>query len=366
MEGNNTTMAEMLEQMESEMVVPRRGNVYTGKVVQVNDDNVVVNVGYKADGIIPLSEMPTEDDFDFKSEIHEGDEIDVYIDRLDDGEGNVRLSLRKVSMLKDWDELEDFHAKDEEVEVLVTKVVKGGVIAYYKEVRGFIPASHLAIGYVKDLTKFKDQTLNVKIIELNKRRKKVVFSRKLVAKEAQREMREEFWDSVEVGQIIEGEVKRITNFGAFVDVGGVDGLIHVSEMTWGRMQSPKEFFTPGEKVQVKVLSFDQEEEKISLSTKQVKADPWTTFEENFTVGETYMGRVVNLTDFGAFIELEPGIEGLVHISQIAHERIDKPSDRLRVGEQVEVKLLETDLENRKIRLSIKETLEDEEETTEEA
>jgi ribosomal protein S1 len=357
MENNNTTMQEMLDMMEESFKIPRKGDVLKGKVVQVNKDEIVVNIGYKSDGIVPLKEVSSDPNADVISTIEEDQEIDVYVMRSDDGEGNVLLSMKRVSMFKDWDELEEIMAKEENIEVRTSEAVKGGVVAYYKEVRGFIPASHLAIGYVKDLNEFVGKTLEVKIIEFNKGKKKIVFSRKAIEEVALRAKKAELWGKIEIGQIMQGEVKRITNFGVFVDIGGVDGLVHISELSWGRVKSPKEIVKVGDMVDVKILSADKETEKVSLSMKQVKADPWTTFADRYEVEGVYEAKVVNLTDFGAFVELEPGVEGLVHISQISHKRVEKPSDELKVGDLRDVKILEADAEAKKLKLSMKEAQE---------
>lgn len=351
---NNNTMAEMLDQFEESFKVPRKGNVLKGKVVLVNEKEIVVNIGYKSDGIVPKNEISSDPDFNYLTEVNENDEIDVFVLKQDDGEGNVLLSMKRVSMFKDWDELEEIFSEEKTIEVRVQEVIKGGVIAYYNEVRGFIPASHLSVKYVKNLDQFVGKNLEVKIIELVKQKRKIVFSHKQIAKATLDKERAEFWTTIEEGKVIEGEVKRISSFGVFVNIGLLDGLVHITELSWGRIKSPKEVVKVGDKVDVKVLSFNSESDKISLSIKQVTPDPWTLFEDNYTIGNVYEGKVVNLTEFGAFVELEPGVEGLVHISHISKSRIEKPQDALSVGEVVNVKLIEAELEGRKAKLSIKE------------
>ncbi len=360
MEDKNQSMEEMMQMLEDSFRIPRRGDVLTGKVVQITDSEVVVNIGYKSDGIVPKNEVSSDMSADAIANIKEDDEVDVYVIRPDDGEGNVLLSMKRVSQFKDWTVLEDLYAQDSIISVRTAEAVKGGVVAYYNEVRGFIPASHLAIGYVKDLTEFVGKTMEVKVIEFNKNRRKVVFSRKVIDQVKLTAMKAELWNTIEIGNVIKGEVKRITNFGVFVDIGGVDGLVHISELSWGRVKSPKEVVKVGDQIEVKVLSADKETEKVSLSIKQVTSDPWTTFADRYEAGSVYDAKVVNLTDFGAFVELEPGIEGLVHISQISRKRIEKPSDDLKVGDTRPVMILEADAESKKLKLSIKEALPTEE------
>ena len=352
----NNSMAEMLEQYEAGLKAPRKGEVVPGKVVLVNENEVVVNIGYKADGIIPRSEFSSDPTVNPMDVVKEDQELDVYIVKKDDGDGNVLLSLRRISQIKEWEELEKLADKDETIKVTAKEAVKGGLIAYYKDVRGFIPASQIALGFVNDLTKFVGQDYDVKILEVNKSKRKVVFSHKVILAVAAKEMKSKLWANIKEGDIVEGEVKRITSFGAFVDIGGVDGLVHISEMSWGKIRSPKEVVKIGDKVQVKVLSIKKDDEKVSLSIKQIKKDPWSVVTENYQVGNIVESRVVNLTDFGAFVEIEPGLEGLVHISQISTERIEKPSEVLKVGEIVKTSITEINLEEKKIKLSIKDAL----------
>lgn len=351
---NEMTMQELLDGYEESFRVPRKRSIMSGEVVQVTDTEVVVNLGYKADGIIPKYEISNDSNYDIKKNINEGDELEVYVVDLDDGEGNVLLSLKRVSMLKDWDVLADLYAKEETITVKTTRVVKGGIIAFYNDIRGFIPASQLLPRYVEDLSKFVGKDLKVKILEVNKRKRRLVFSHKAIVKVRLNKEKVKLWNNIEEGQVIEGIVRKILNFGAFVDVGGVDGLVHISEISWGKLQNPRKILSVGDTIQVKVLSYNEEEEKISLSIKQTQPNPWEVFEEKYTIGEVYEGEVVNLTEFGAFVKLEDGLEGLVHISEISSERIDKPSDELSIGEKIEVKIIDSDIENQKIKLSLKE------------
>lgn len=353
-------MADMMEQIEESLKIPRKGSIVKGSIIQVNEDVIIVNIGYKSDGVIPKNEVTAEAGVDLKSTYKVGDSLDVYIVSHDNGEGNILLSLRKVSIDKDWEELEQLNEKDEAIEVKVTDSVNGGLIAFYKEIRGFIPASQLSDRFVKNLNPYVGQTLKVKIIEINRQKRRAVFSHKEFAILEKQAARESFWKEIEVGKVVKGEVKRITNFGAFVDIGGMDGLVHVTEMSWGRIKPASEFVKVGDKVDVKIIDMNKEENKVSLSIKQLSDEPWSKFEEKYNVENVYEGKVVNLTDFGAFVELEPGIEGLVHVSHIAKEHVEKPTDVLRVNQTVEVKILEYAIDEKKVKLSMKEADESEE------
>ncbi len=356
---NEKTMQDLLDAYEGGFKAPRRGDVIEGKVVMVNDQEVVVNIGYKADGIIPKDEVNGADQAALTDMFEEGQELDVYVLKTDNGDGNVLLSTKRLVVDQDFKDLEPVYESGEPISVVVKQIVKGGVIAYYKNVRGFIPASHLSLRYEKDTNKYMGTTMDVKVIEYDKRKKRAVFSRKEILRVEQTEKREHFFTNIEEGQIIDGVVKRLANFGAFVDIGGFDGLVHISEITYGRIKSPSEFLKPNQEVKVKVLRIDQEKEKISLSIKKTKSNPWDEAAVKYAVGTKHAGRVVNMTDFGAFIELEPGVEGLVHISQISLERIEKPSDVLTENHKYDFEVLEIDTVEKKIKLSRKALLDPE-------
>ncbi len=356
---NEKTMQDLLDAYEGGFKAPRRGDVIEGKVVMVNDHEIVVNIGYKSDGIIPKDEVNGADEAALTDMFEEGQELDVYVLKTDNGDGNVLLSTKRLVIDQDFKDLEPIYESGEPISVVVKQIVKGGVIAYYKNVRGFIPASHLSLRYEKDTGKYMGTTMNVKVIEYDKRKKRAVFSRKEILRVEQSEKREQFFNNIEEGQIIDGVVKRLANFGAFVDIGGFDGLVHISEITYGRIKSPNEFLKPNQEVKVKVLRIDQEKEKISLSIKKTKPNPWDEAAVKYAVGSTHVGRVVNMTDFGAFVELEPGVEGLVHISQISLERIEKPSDILTENHSYDFEVLEIDTVEKKIKLSRKALLDPE-------
>lgn len=346
-------MQELLDSVEGSFKTPRRNEVIEGKVVMVTDDEIVVNVGYKSDGIVPRSEISIPNDVSLKDKYKEDDVIDVFVLKTDSGDGNVLLSLKKLESDKEFKELEEIFEKGTIITVQAEQVVKGGVIAFYKSVRGFIPASHISLRYENDLNKYVGQKLEVKVIEYDKRKKRAVFSRKELLKSELSEKKEEFFSKVSEGAIIDGVVKRLANFGAFVDIGGFDGLVHITEITYGRIKNPSELLKVNQELKVKVLSIDKENEKISLSIKQVNEHPWETAISRYEIGSIHEGKIVNTTSFGAFVELEPGIEGLVHISQISSERIDKPSDVLKEDEVYEFQVLEIDPEEKKIKLSKK-------------
>ncbi|MCG8538725.1 MAG: 30S ribosomal protein S1 [Clostridia bacterium] len=359
MENGNNTFNELLEQEEKLFTVPRRGNILTGKVVQVLDNEVVVNIGYKSDGIIPLNEFSNNTDINLKDIIKEGEEIEVYVLKSDDGEGNVVLSKKRIDAIKNWELIEKVSQENESIIVKTGEAVKGGIIAYYKELRGFIPASQLSNEYVENLDEYLNKELEVNVIEVDKNKNKIIFSHRKILEVILKEKREKLWSTLEKDMVVKGEVKRLANFGAFVDLGGLDGLIHISEMSWGRIKHPKEVLNIGDIVEVYVKEIDKEKDRISLSLKQAKENPWDRIDEKYIVDDIIKGKVVKLVDFGAFIELEPGVEGLVHISQISETRIAKPSEVLEVGQTVDVKVIDVKKEEKRLGLSIKEAKESE-------
>lgn len=345
-------MENLMEEIEKSMVRLRRGDVVTGKVISVTDNEITVNLGYKSDGVVPKEEISNDMATNPSDIAEEGDEIKVYVLSLDDGEGNVLLSKKRVDIVKGWDDLEKIKETEALVETKVTEAVKGGVIALARGIRCFIPASHLSDHYIDDLKTFEGQSFNTKIIEIDRQKNRVILSRKVVLEEENKRKKEELFSRLEKGMRIEGEVKRITDFGAFVDLGGVDGLIHISELAWGRVEHPTEVVNVDDLVEVEVLDFDKENERISLGLKQTQPHPWETAGEKYAVGSIVEGKVVRLVDFGAFVELELGLDGLVHISQISDKHVNKPSDELHVGQIVKVKVLDVKQEDKRISLSI--------------
>lgn len=357
MEQQDNAMMNMMEEIENSFRMPRRGSTVKGKVIHVSENEIMVNIGYKSDGIIPKTEISNDPLVNPHDIAKEGDEIEVYVLKMDDGEGNVLLSKRRIDVEKNWKDIEESAEDKSTIQVKVLETVKGGVIAVYKEIKGFIPASQLSTNYVDNLQKFVGEQLNVQVIDLNKAKKKVVFSRRAVIEQENAKKRQELWESIQKNDVVEGEVKRITNFGAFVDIGGIDGLVHISDLSWGRVHHPSEIVKVGDKVKVIVLDFDKENNKISLGLKQMMEEPWENINEKYRIGDIVEGKIVRLVDFGAFVELEPGVDGLVHISQISDRHIAKPSEEVQVGQRVKVKIIDLNKESRRIGLSIKEAVE---------
>ncbi|KOA20781.1 30S ribosomal protein S1 [Clostridium homopropionicum DSM 5847] len=350
---DSISMKDMMNEIEKSMKPIYSGDIIEGKVISVSDNEVLVNIGYISDGIIKKEEI-TDEEISLKEILKPDDEINVYVMKVNDGEGNVVLSKKKADSLKVWEELQDKFEKAETIEVKIKEVIKGGLVAYIGDTRAFIPASQASNSFVKDLNEFVGKSLIVKIIEFDPEKKRVVLSGKEVEKEAAEAEKAKFWSKIKKGDKVSGTVKRLAKFGAFVDIGGVDGLIHNSDLSWGRVNHPSEVVKEGDKVEVFVLDLNKETGKIALGLKDVEKDPWNEIDNNFKINDIVKGKVVRLTDFGAFVEIEKGIEGLVHISQITEENIAKPSQALNIGDEVKVKILELNKEGKKIALSIKE------------
>ncbi len=330
----------------------RAGQTVTGKVVQITEDEVCVNIGYKADGIIKRADLTQED-------VKLDDEIEAEIVKVNDGEGNVVLSQRNIVNRKAWEALLTKHEANEYVVGTGKEAVKGGQICDVEGVRAFVPASQLAQHYVEKIADFVGKEMKLKIIEVDKQKKRIVASRKQVIAEETAAREEEAWGRLEEGIIIHGIVRRLSAFGAFVDVGGVDGLIHITDLSWGRISHPNEVVKPNQEVDVKILSLDRERKRIQLGYKQLMPRPWDNAAEMYPEGAIVEGKVVRITDFGAFVELQPGLDGLVHISQCAPTRVNKVEDAVQVGQVVRVKVLSVDTEKKRISLSIRQAVEDE-------
>ncbi len=330
----------------------RAGQTVTGKVVQITEDEVCVNIGYKADGIIKRADLTQED-------VKLDDEVEAEIVKVNDGEGNVLLSQRNIVNRKAWEALMAKHEAGEYVEGTGKEAVKGGLICDVEGVRAFVPASQLAQHYVEKIADFVGKEMKLKIIEVDKQKKRIVASRKQVIAEETAAREEEAWGRLEEGIIIHGIVRRLSAFGAFVDVGGVDGLIHITDLSWGRISHPNEVVKPNQEVDVKILSLDRERKRIQLGYKQLMPRPWDNAAEMYPEGAIVEGKVVRITEFGAFVELQPGLDGLVHISQCAPTRVNKVEDAVQVGQVVRVKVLSVDTEKKRISLSIRQAVEDE-------
>lgn len=347
------SMSEMMGEIENSMKSIYSGDIVEGEVISVKDNEVLVNIGYMTDGIIKKEEISSEE-VNLKEILNIGDRVKAYVVKVNDGEGNVLLSKKKADELLVWDELYEALKNNRSFQVKVSEIVKGGAVIYIKGIRGFIPASHISASFVKDLDKFIGKNLVVKVIEIDKQKKKVVLSRKEVEKAEIQAKREEVWTSLKKGEKRKGVVSRLAKFGAFVDLGGVDGLIHNSDLSWKKVNHPSEVVSEGDKVEVYVLDFDKEKGRISLGLKNVEEDPWNNIKDRYKVDEVIEGIVRRLLDFGAFVELESGVEGLVHTTQITDENITKPSQVLAIGDRVKVKILDIKEEEKRISLSIKE------------
>ncbi len=350
---DNLNNNEMMEAIENSFTKINRGDIVKGEVIFVTNDEVMVNINYKSDGIITKTELSNDSDITPKELFKEGDEIQVYVVKVDDGEGNVVLSHKRVEEMKKWEELEESFNNKEIVKAKVLRVVKGGLIALVNGINGFIPASHSSANFVTNLEQFIGQEFDVILLDFDRQKRRVILSRKEVEKEELEAKREKLWNSLEEDAIIEGVVQRLTNFGAFVDLGGIDGLIHISDLAWHRVKHPSEIVNPGDKVEVQVLSFNKEKNRISLGLKQTIEEPWEVFKNNVEVGDVVEGKIVNLLDFGAFIRLEEGVDGLLHVSQISKEHVEKPSDVLNIGDKIRVKVIDINYEDRRISLSKK-------------
>lgn len=350
-------MHDLMDEIEKSLRLPRSGEIVNGEVIQVSNREVVVNLGCKKDGIIPREEIVLEGDQELTDLFKEGDEIQAKVLKTDDGDGNILLSRKKLEVNEHWDEINGALDNKSFVNAKVVKEVKGGVIAVYKEVSGFIPLSQLSDKFIEKADEFIGKILPVRVTRVDQKRNKVVFSHKAYLAEERQKIVQEIWDSLNVGDVVEGTVMRFTEYGAFVDIGGLDGLLHISEISWGKLKHPQEALKIGEKIQVKILSMNTEKGKISLGLKQNRPEPWTIIDEKYQVGQIITGKIVQIKDYGAFVELEPGLDGLVHISEIAYKRVTNIADEISVGQEVSAKILEIDKERKRISLSIKETLE---------
>lgn len=340
-----------MDQVADSIARIRNGQTVEGKIVQITDDEVCVNIGYKSDGLMKRSEMVDKD-------VQLGDTVEVEIVKVNDGEGNVILSQRNIINKKLWDELMVKYENGEYVDAVGKEAVKGGLIASVNGVRAFVPASQLAQRYIEKIGQFVGQDMKLKIIEVDTAKKRIVASRKAVLTEEGAKLKEEVWGRLEEGAVVKGIVRRFAAFGAFVDLGGVDGLIHVSDLSWNRNVAPADVLTVNSEIDVVVLSLDRERERIQLGYKQLQPKPWDNVVEKYPVGTVLTRTVVRIRPFGAFIELEPGVDGLCHISQVSVNRINKVEDVLTPGQEVAVKILAVDPEAKRISLSIREALED--------
>lgn len=346
---DDLTNEELMNSIEDSMkkIYPR--DVVNGTIIDVKDDEVFVDIQYRADGIVKLDEMTEEQRENPKDNFEIGQEVEVYVIKLDDGEGNVSLSTRRVEGMKNWKNLREAYENDQTVEGDVTGANKGGLTARVMGINGFVPASQIAPYFVKNFKKFVGEHWDLKIISIDERKNRLVLSRKDIVEEKL----DEQWDELEEGQVITGKVARLTDFGAFIEIGSLDGLLHVSDIAWTRVEHPKDVLNIGDDIEVKILKLNKEKNRISLGRKQLLEKPFAEFTNEHEVGDVITGKVVNLLDFGAFVEVSEGVEGLIHVSEISWDHVEKPSDELNVGDEVEVKILSIDPEEEKIGLSIK-------------
>src|SRR5262245_53601188 len=334
------------------MVSFEEGDVVKGKVVRIDKDEVLVDIGYKAEGVIPSNELSIRKSVDPSEEVELGEEIDALVLTKEDAEGRLILSKKRARFEKAWRKIEIAADSGEPVEGSVIEVVKGGLILDLG-VRGFLPASLVDIRRVHNLEEFTGQTLECKVIELNRSRNNVVLSRRAVLEEARKEVREQILGKLEPGLIVEGKISNIVDFGAFVDLDGIDGLIHISELSWSHVNHPSEVVAIGDTVRIKVLDIDRDRQRISLGLKQTQEDPWQRVISSHRPGDVLEGAVTKVVAFGAFVEILPGVEGLVHISELADHHVESPSEVVEPGTTLNVKILEIDEERRRLSLSIK-------------
>jgi small subunit ribosomal protein S1 len=334
------------------MVSFDEGDVVNGKVVRIDKDEVLVDIGYKAEGVIPSNELSIRKSVDPADEVELGEEIDALVLTKEDAEGRLILSKKRARFEKAWRRIEIAADSGEPVEGSVIEVVKGGLILDLG-VRGFLPASLVDIRRVHNLDEFMGQTLECKVIELNRSRNNVVLSRRAVLEEERKEVREQILGNLEPGQVVEGKISNIVDFGAFVDLDGIDGLIHISELSWSHVNHPSEVVAIGDTVRIKVLDIDRDRQRISLGLKQTQEDPWQRVISTHRPGDVLEGSVTKVVAFGAFVEILPGVEGLVHISELADHHVENPSEVVEPGSTLNVKILEIDEERRRLSLSIK-------------
>ena len=361
------SMEDFMDEIDASLRLPRVGEVVDGSVHQVTEKEVIVNMGCKKDGILPVEEVTLEEGQTLADLFKEGDEIQAKVIKTDDGDGGILLSKKKLEINEHWNEINEALENKSNITVKVVKQVNGGVIAAYKEVTGFIPLSQLSDKFVESADEFLGQVMEVKVTRVDQKRGRAVFSRKAVLGEARQQKIAAIWEGLNVEDVVEGTVMRFTDYGAFVDLGGIDGLLHISEISWGKLKHPQEVLQIGDKVNVKILSMNEEKGKISLGLKQTMPEPWSVIDDTYAVGQVVAGKVVQIKEYGAFVELEPGLDGLVHISEVAHKRVTNIADELTIGQEVSAKILEIDKDRKRISLSIKETVEaPAEETVEDA
>ena len=348
------------ELLEQSIKTLNTGDKVIGTVTGISNTEVQVDLGTKHAGYIPYDEVSADSSVKPEDVLKVGDQVEVFVVRVNDQEGTVQLSKKKLDGLKIWDDMADMVENKTTIEATITEENKGGLVANVKGVRVFIPASQSGIAKCGDMAGMVGKTVKLKITEVNRARRRAIGSIRAVNAEARKAAQEKIWSEIEVGKKYHGVVKSLTSYGAFVDIGGVDGMVHVSELSWNRIKTPADVVKVGDEIDVYVISYDPEKRKISLGYKTAEMNPWNQFMTKFAVGDVVDAKVVKLMTFGAFAEIIPGVDGLIHISQIADRRIGKPEDVLSEGQEVRVKITDVDAENKRISLSIRALLEEEE------
>jgi small subunit ribosomal protein S1 len=344
---------EMLQLYEGTLQSIQEGEIVKSKVLRVTESHVILDVGFKSEGAVPIEE------FKDPQAITPGDEVEVLLERLEDEEGSIVLSKKKADFMRVWEKIRQAYENDEPVEGMLQKKIKGGVVVDLMGVDAFLPGSQIALRRVPNIDELLGNKYEFKIIKLNKRRRNIVVSRRVILEAERAEKREHLMKELQVDQVRKGIVKNVTDFGAFIDLGGVDGLLHITDMSWGRVSHPSEMVDLGQEIEVKVLDIDWDRERISLGLKQLNAYPWENVAEKYPVGARVQGKVVSITNYGAFVELEPGIEGLVHISEMSWTRsVRHPSKIVSIGETIEAVVLKVDPAEEKISLGMKQTEQD--------
>lgn len=343
--------ASFAELLEDSLVTIHNGEIVEGTVIGVKDNEIILNIGYKADGILTKNEYSNNTDINLESEVKPGDKMTVKVLKVNDGEGQVLLTYKRLQQDKMNARFLEALENEEVLTGKVEAVLKGGLSVSYGEGRVFVPASLVSDMYERDLTKYQDQEIEFVLTEVNPRKRRIIGDRKQLIVAQKKKMQEELLARIEVGMMIEGTVKNLTDFGAFIDLGGADGLLHISEMSWGRVSDPRKMFQVGDKVNVMIK--DIVDTKIALTLKLDETNPWRNASEKYKIGTVVEGHVARMTDFGAFIELEEGIDALLHVSQISVEHVEKPSDVLKIGQEITAKIVDFNNETKKISLSIK-------------
>ena len=346
-------MSEMsFEQMlEESLKTIRNGEVVEGTVIDVKPDEIILNIGYKSDGIITRNEYTNDNNVDLTTVVSVGDTMEAKVLKVNDGEGQVLLTYKRLAAEKGSERLKEAFENGEVLTGTVSQVLDGGLSVVLDETRIFIPASLVSDTYERDLGKYKDQEIQFVLTEFNPRRRRIIGDRKQLLVAEKERKQKELLEKINIGDVIEGTVKNITDFGAFIDLGGADGLLHISEMSWGRVDNPKKIYKVGDTV--KVFIKDINDTKIALSVKFPEENPWNNAAEKYAVGNVVTGKVARMTDFGAFVELAPGVDALLHVSQISRDHVEKPADVLSIGQEIEAKIVDFDEADRKISLSMK-------------